>query len=156
VLGVGLRAGSPVTVVMTARSDRFDEIQRLPVLGPVIRAPFVVGPLSRSRLAEVIEGPAQRVGLAFAPGLVGRLGNDGACRGGDEADALPLLALTLREMYDLLAGGDRATFTAEDYEQAGRIEGAITRRTLAAETALPPGSDPALDRLLPRFVALSE
>ena len=44
VLGGGLDAGSPVTVVMTVRSDRFDEIQRLPVIGPMIHAPFVIAP----------------------------------------------------------------------------------------------------------------
>ena len=37
-LGGGLEPGSPVTVVMTVRSDRFDEIQRLPVIGATIRA----------------------------------------------------------------------------------------------------------------------
>ena len=33
VIGGGLGEDSPVTVVMTVRSDRFDEIQRLPVVG---------------------------------------------------------------------------------------------------------------------------
>ena len=99
--GGGLGPGSPVTAVMTVRSDRFDEIQRLPVVGPMVRAPFVIAPVSRSQLAAVIEGPAGRADLAFAPGLVGRLVND-ALRGssGEAAEALPFLAFTLREMYD--------------------------------------------------------
>jgi hypothetical protein len=43
------------------------------------------------------------------------------------------------------------------YRFAGfRIEGAIIRRTEAAESLLPPDSGPVLDRLLPRFVTLSE
>src|SRR5216683_3596202 len=66
VLGGGLGAGSPVTVVMTVRSDRFDEIQRLPVVGPMIHAPFVIAPMRRSQLAAVIEGPAGRADLTFA------------------------------------------------------------------------------------------
>ena len=156
VLGGGLVAGSPVTVVMTVRSDRFDEIQRLPVIGPVIRAPFVIAPLTRSQLAIAIEGPARRADLTFEPGLVSRLIDDAARGGAETSDALPFLAFVLREMYDLLAKEDRTVFTAADYERVGRIDGAIIRRAQAAEASLLPGSEPVLERLLPRFVALSD
>src|SRR5215831_16282357 len=121
VLGSGLGPGAPVTVVLAARSDRLAEIQQLPVIGPVIRAPFVIGPLPRSRLGEVIEGPARRAGLAFEAGLAARIAAD-AARSGDTADALPLLAFTLREMYDRLAAAGRDRFTAEGYDLAGRID----------------------------------
>ena len=156
-LGRGLGAGSPVTVVMTVRSDRFDEIQRLPVIGPMIHSPFVIAPMSRSQLAAVVEGPAGRAALRFEPGLAGRLIED-AVHGssGEAVDALPFLAFTLREMYDLAVQEDRSTFTDSDYERVGRIEGAIIQRTEAAESLLPPDSGPVLDRLLPRFVTLSE
>lgn len=157
VLGGGVEPGSPVTVVLTVRSDRFDEIQRLPAIGPLIHAPFVIAPMSQSRLARVIEGPARRADLTFEPGLVGRLVDD-AARGGrrETADALPFLAFVLREMYDLVVNDERTVFTEADYERVGRIDGAIIRRTQAAEAALPPGSDLVLDRMLPRFVALDE
>ena len=157
VLGRGLGEGSPVTVVMTVRSDRFDEIQQLPVIGPVIHSPFVIAPMNRSQLAAVIEGPARRADLTVAPGLAGRLIED-AVRGssGEAVDALPFLAFSLREMYDLAIQEDRDTLTGDDYERVGRIEGAIIRRTEAAESLLPPGSEPVLERLLPRFVTLSE
>ena len=127
---------------MTVRSDRLDEIQRLPVVGPMIHAPFVIAPMSRSQLAAVIEGPARRADLTFAPGLAGRLIED-AVRGssGEAADALPFLAFTLREMYDLAVQQDRDTFTDADYERVGRIEGAIIRRTEAAESLLPQIAD---------------
>ena len=82
---------------------------------------------------------------------------DDAARGGAEtADALPFLAFVLREMYDLLVKEDRTVFTAADYERVGRIDGAIIRRAQAAEASLLPGSEPVLERLLPRFVALSD
>jgi TIR domain/AAA ATPase domain/WD domain, G-beta repeat len=157
VLGGGLGAGSPVTVVMTVRSDRFDEIQQLPVVGPMIHAPFVIAPMGRSQLAAVIEGPAGRADLNIEAGLVGHLIDD-AVRGssGEAADALPFLAFTLREMYDLAMQEDRGAFTAADYERVGRIEGAIIRRTEAAESLLPSDSGPVLEHLLPRFVTLSE
>ena len=155
VLGGGLGAGSPVTVVMTVRSDRFDEIQRLPVIGPVIRAPFAIAPLTRPQLAIAIEGPARRADLTFEPGLVSRLIDD-AAHGAETADALPFLAFVLREMYDLLVKEDRTVLTAADYERVGRIDGAIIRRAQAAEASLPPGSEQVLEHLLPRFVALSD
>ena len=157
VLGRGLGAGSPVTVVMTVRSDRFDEIQRLPVVRPMIHAPFVIAPMRRSQLVAVIEGPAGRADLTFVPGLAGRLIED-AVRGsnGEAVDALPFLAFTLREMYDLAVQEGRGTFTDADYERVGRIEGAIIRRTQAAESLLPPESGLVLERLLPRFVTLSD
>ena len=157
VLGKGLGAGSPVTVVMTVRSDRLDEIQRLPVVGPMIDAPFVIGPIRRSQLAAIIEGPAGSADLTFSPGLVGRLIDD-AVRGGsgDAVDALPFLAFTLREMYDLVVQEGRSRFTDADYERVGCIEGAIIRRTQDAESRLPSGRDLVLERLLPRFVTLSE
>jgi WD40 repeat protein len=154
VLGGALRPGSPVTVVMTARSDRLDEIQQLPEIGTAIRDPFVIAPLNRSRLAQVIEGPASRADLTFEPGLTGRLVVDAARGPGETADALPLLAFVLREMYDQLVREDRTVFTGDDYERVGRIDGVIDRRARAAEEALPPGSDDVLDRMLTRFVAL--
>jgi WD40 repeat protein len=157
VLAGGMRPGSPVTVVLTVRSDRFDEIQKLPQLGPAIQAPFVIAPMGRSRLPVVIEGPAQRADLTLEPGLAGRLADDAARGGSGEAgDALPFLAFVLREMYDLVVREDRATFTHDDYERTGRIDGAIIRRTQAAEAALPAGSGPVLDRMLTRFVAVDE
>jgi WD40 repeat protein len=157
VLGGGVGPGSPVTIVMTVRSDRFDEIQRLPVIGPAIHAPFVIAPISRSQLAMVIEGPGRRADLAFVPGLVSCLIDDAARGSGGEAvDALPFLAFVLREMYDLAVKESRTLFTEDDYERVGRIDGAIIRRTQAAEASLLPDSELVLDRLLPRFVSLSE
>jgi len=157
VLGSGLVAESPVTAVITVRSDRFDEVQRLPEIGQMIRDPYVVSPMSRSQLAAVIEAPAARADLTFAPGLTSRLIDD-ATRGsrGEAVDALPFLASALREMYDLLVDEERVTFTESDYERVGRLEGAILRRTEAAEASLPSASEPILDQLLRRFVTLNE
>jgi WD40 repeat protein len=157
VLRGGLGPGSPVTVVMTVRSDRFGEMQRLPAIGSLIHAPVPIAPISRSQLAAVIEKPAKRADLSFEPGLVSRI-IDEAVRGssGETSDALPFLAFVLRAMYDLANKDDRTALTEDDYERVGRIDGAIKQRTLAAEASLLPNSEPVLEHLLLRFVTLSK
>jgi WD40 repeat protein len=156
-LAPAMGAGSPVTAVMTVRSDRFDEVQRLPFIGPIIHESFVVAPMDRNQLGAIIEGPARRADLSFDPGLVVRLIDDAMQgRSGEAVDSLPLLAFTLREMYDLAVKQRRRTITEADYEHVGRIEGAIARRAKAAESLLAPDAHAVLERLLPRFVTLSE
>ena len=71
-------------------------------------------------------------------------------------DALPILAFTLREMYDLATRGGRDILTMRDYQEAGQIEGAIRKRTELAESLISDDSRPLLDRLLLRFVTMSE
>jgi TIR domain len=156
VLGSGTEPGSPVTVVTTVRSDRVDEIRRLPVIGPMINQPYVIGPLGRARLRAVIEDPARRVGLRFAPDLVGQLIEDAADGGRSEAvDALPLLAVTLREMYDLASKQGRTELGKADYDDVGRIPGAIDKMIKTAESGILADSEPILNLLLPRFVTVS-
>jgi len=157
VLAEGLGTGSRVTVVMGIRTDHLDELQRLPVIGEMVNNLFAVRPIKASRLPAVIDDPAEQVGVTFETSLVARLVEDaGRWGSGETVDALPLLAFALREMYDLAASDRRCTITEADYEQVGRIEGAIEKRAEAAESLLPPGSGPVLGRLLPRFVVLSE
>ena len=107
ILATGLGPGSPVTVVMTVRSDRFEDVHGLPVIGGAIHESFVVASLDRSQLAAVIEGPARRADMTFETGLVGQLIDDAVRGGSDNAvDSLPLLAFTLREAYDLAVAQD--------------------------------------------------
>jgi len=157
VLARALGPGSPVTIVLTVRSDRFDELQHLPVIGDAVHESVVLAPMDRSQLAAVIGGPARRADLDFDAGLIARLIDD-AMRGRttEAVDSLPLLACALREMYDLAIGENRRTMTPADYEHVGRIEGAIARRAHLAESALAQPGSTVLERLLPRFVTLSD
>src|SRR5689334_8926487 len=77
--------------------------------------------LDRSRLAEVIERPAQRGGVDFTPGLVHFMVDDTA--GGD---AIPLLAYTLSELYKGV--GSEHRITIEAYEAVGGVVGALRNR----------------------------
>jgi WD40 repeat protein/energy-coupling factor transporter ATP-binding protein EcfA2 len=121
---------SPVWVVATVRSEFLSTAPERAGLAEVVDDPLVVEPLSRARLPEVIQRPAQRAGLEFAPGLVERMVEE--TTGGD---ALPLLAYTLRELYQRTGPDGRVS--AADYEAVGGVVGALQRRAdrLAAELA---------------------
>jgi WD40 repeat protein len=75
-----------------------------------------------SALSEVIEKPAERFGIRLEAGFVGRIVED--TRGGD---ALPLLAYTLRELYEK-HGRESKRFNVAQYEELGGVEGAIERK----------------------------
>jgi hypothetical protein len=109
---------SPLWVVATVRPEFLSTAPDRVGLAEVIDDSLVLEPLSRSRLSEVIEGPAQRAGLEFAPGLVERIVME--TEGGD---ALPMLAYTLSELYKGV-GRDRR-ITAGHYEDLGGVEGAL-------------------------------
>ena len=83
---------------------------------------LLVGPLDNARLAEVIERPADRAGVSFEPGLVGRMVAD---TGG--GDALPLLAHTLAALDERARGRRGAKITITDYENLGGVVGALRR-----------------------------
>ncbi|SET95117.1 TIR domain-containing protein [Geodermatophilus poikilotrophus] len=115
------RERSPLWVVATLRSEFLTSAPERAGLAEAIDDPLVVEPLSRSRLPEVIAGPARRAGLDLDPGLVERMVEDTA--GGD---ALPLLAYTLSELYDRVGPGGR--IRSADYEAVGGVVGALQRR----------------------------
>ena len=104
---------SPVWVVATVRSEFLSTAPERAGLAEVIDDPLIIEPLSRARLPIVIQQPAQRAGLQFAPGLVEQMVEE--TTGGD---ALPLLAYTLRELYQQ-AGADGVVTIAE-YQRVGR------------------------------------
>ncbi|MDX8033269.1 TIR domain-containing protein [Lentzea sp. BCCO 10_0856] len=113
-LRAGLREDSPLWVVATVRSDRTG-------LAEMIDDALVVEPLSRARLPEVVERPAQRAGIEFAPGLVARMVEEST--GGD---ALPLLACTLQQLYERV--GAEGTATIADYDAIDGVVGALHRQ----------------------------
>ena len=74
-----------------------------------------------SSLAEIIEKPAGRLGIQLEEGLSGRMVED---TGG--ADALPLLAYTLRELNEKYGAGK--LLTIDGYGRLGGVRGAIEQK----------------------------
>jgi hypothetical protein len=106
-------------VALTIRADRYEPLQVAPQLADVKTALFDdLKPLPPAGYNDVITGPARRTTaagrrLSIEPALVERLLAETA----EGADALPLLALTLKRLYDDFgADGD---LTVAEYEDMG-------------------------------------
>jgi len=105
----------------TLRSDLLGEYQSHPVFGVLATADFTVRPLTLHGFARVIEGPAQVAGLELEAGLVQDMVADT-----ETEDALPLLAFTLRELWERCGGDGR--FSLNDYRVTlGGLEGSLAR-----------------------------
>ncbi|HUO37031.1 MAG TPA: AAA family ATPase, partial [Mycobacterium sp.] len=105
----GQRLG--LVVVASIRTDRYEVMQTDPALAGLSAAVFDdLKPMPPTQFKEVITGPAERAEagghrLRIAPELVNRLLEDTA----EGGDALPLLALTLRRLYDRYASTGEIT-----------------------------------------------
>ena len=137
-------------VVATLRSDFLGEFQNHPVLQDSeyphhfrYRA-VPVDPMPLRSFPEIIRGPARLAGLQLDDGLVEAMVNDTGTR-----DALPLLAFTLRRLYERFGGDGR--LTVDEYESLGRLEGAIREEAERIITEAKPAPD-ELEALHAAFV----
>ena len=117
-------ADRQLMAVATLRSDFLGEFQNHPVLQDSeyphhfrYRA-VPVDPMPLRNFPAIIQGPARLAGLQLDDGLVEAIVQDTGTR-----DALPLLAFTLRRLYERY-GGD-GHLSVDEYESLGRLEGAI-------------------------------
>ncbi|MBY5896048.1 nSTAND1 domain-containing NTPase [Rhizobium ruizarguesonis] len=99
-------------VVATVRSDLLDEMLKGDDFA-IAHDVFTLAPLPFDRLAKVIEGPARVAALTLEEGLGARILEDV----GSTVEALPLLAFTLRELYERF--GDDGKLTIVEYEALG-------------------------------------
>ncbi len=118
-----LHEDSPVWAVAALRAEFLSSAPDRAGLAETIDDTLLLEPLSRARLPEIIQRPAQRAGIDFAPGLVQRMVED--TQGGD---ALPLLAWTLQQLYQNVAASPGRPVTSEDYEALGGVIGSLRRR----------------------------
>jgi hypothetical protein len=116
----------------TMRSDFLGTFQTHPfLLDPSYQQPFAydevtIDPMAEERFREVVRGPAERAGLRIDDDLVDRMVHDTGTR-----DALPLLAFTLRRLWDSETARSDNWFMLHEYEALGGLEGAL--RTAADE-----------------------
>jgi type II secretory pathway predicted ATPase ExeA len=115
----------PVQVVAAMRSEFLDDLRGLPALAGTRIDAYVLAPLDREMLRDVIEGPARVARLRLDNGLVAALVADTG-----SGEALPLLAFILRQLANGLPPG--GTLTRAHYDDLGGVQGALARHADAA------------------------
>lgn len=117
-----LVAGSDgrLLLVVTLRSDCLGALQLHPSRLAQQADQMLLNPMGSDGIVQVIEGPASRVGLALESGLSLRMADDTS-----SGEALPLLALTLQQLWQAHGAGGR--FSLQHYRDFGGIAKAAER-----------------------------
>ena len=144
--------GGRVFGLLTLRSDFLGSFQNHPALRGLAFADLPLGLLPVENFPQVIEGPADRAEIALEPGLVHSMIADARTD-----DALPLLAFTLREMYERCRDQQRLTLKVYR-DDLGGIKGAVARvvERIKAEGAWTPEVGRALRRAFLKLVRVND
>lgn len=108
-----------LSIILTLRGDFFDRLlEYRPLADRLEDAVVNVSPMTVEEIREVIQRPAEKVGLNFEPGLIERILDKVENRPG----YLPLLEFVLTELWKERRQG---SLTHVAYEKIGQVEGAI-------------------------------
>ncbi len=112
---------SPLLAVCTLRSDFLGDFQQHPALRELAFQSIHFGPMGRDQFEKVIEGPAEKAAIKLESGLSRVMVDDTETK-----DALPLLAFTLRELYERYS--DDGLLTLEEYrDRLGGLAGSVAK-----------------------------
>ncbi|MCC5640660.1 WD40 repeat domain-containing protein [Nostoc sp. CHAB 5844] len=116
-----LLSSSATVLVTTMRADFLgNALSYRPFADVLQNADVKLGPMNREELTQVIEKPAQKLGVTFETGLVERILDDVENQPGN----LPLLEFALTELWNKRSGKQ---LTHKIYEEIGQVEGALAR-----------------------------
>ena len=142
--------GGPCTVILTMRADYYARAATLPALAQTLGAhQYLVGPLDRDGLRQVIEQPALAAGLTLGPGLVDVVLDDVV----DQPGALPLLEHALLEVWERRQG---TLLTVDAYTATGGVRGALAARAEDIWSSFTGAEQDATKHLLLRLVQTAE
>ncbi|BAY65347.1 WD-40 repeat-containing protein [Calothrix brevissima NIES-22] len=114
-------SASATVWVTTMRADFLgNALSYRPFADVLQNADLKLGPMNREELTQVIEKPAQKLGVTFEIGLVKRILEDVENQPGN----LPLLEFALTELWNKRRGKQ---LTHKIYEEIGQVEGALAR-----------------------------
>ena len=134
-------------ILIALRADFFGRVAPYVELTDLAGANHVLlGPMTRSELRRVIDGPAERAGLGVEPELVDALVDDVA----GETGGLPLLSTAL---LDLWLARDGRVLTLSSYERTGGVSGAVGRHAEEAFQSLDAEEQAIARRIVLRLVA---
>jgi tetratricopeptide (TPR) repeat protein len=122
-----LADGMPFIVLMGLRSDYLGHLQQARALQARFEE-FSLKPMPLERVRDIIEGPARVAALTVDEALI-----TAAMKNAPTEDVLPLLAFTLRELYDRFAKSGRLTVEAyralgDDKAGLSPLENAVRRK----------------------------
>jgi WD40 repeat protein len=140
---------SRTVVVPTIRADFYGHCADYPNLAAKLQDSVLVGPLSEGELRQVIERPADLVGLVLEPGLVETIMGDVA----NEPGALPLLSHALLETWQRRRGH---TLTLAGYTESGGVTGAIAQTADSVLQQLTPEQQSIARSVFLRLTELGE
>ena len=141
---------SRLRVVLTLRADFYDRPLGHRAMGELLRrGTEVITPMSPDELERAIDGPAERVGVRFEPGLLAEIVAEVAARAG----ALPLLQYALTELFEQRRG---AVVELTSYRAMGGVSGALVRRAEALYDGLDAAAKSMARQVLLRLVTLGE
>ena len=129
-LKCALRDDRRLVILTTVRPDLFGPLLEGPA-ADLFSEQVVVVPMTRRRLASVIEGPARAARVELGDGVVHRMLEDTA-----GADALPVLSYLLHYLWEHAA--DDGLITLEEYEREMGDHNVIASHAEAAADALAP------------------
>jgi basic membrane lipoprotein Med (substrate-binding protein (PBP1-ABC) superfamily)/DNA-binding SARP family transcriptional activator len=135
-----------IRALLTVRADFYDQPMLYPEFAKLFTDNVVnVIPLTPAGIEAAAVGPAQRVGVGFAPNLLAELVSDMT----NQPGALPLFQYTLTELFD---ERDNSTMTLDGYRRIGGLAGALSRRADAVFASLDPDEQKTTRNVFLRLV----
>jgi tetratricopeptide (TPR) repeat protein len=164
------RAGGPIYVVITMRSDNLGDCALIPGLAEQINLSLYLTPrMTRAQCREAIEGPASVMGFDIEPRLVSHLLNDltflapweadGATTQSQlrsrQADQLPLMQHVLSRLCQLArrrSAAERPVLTLADYLASGQLGGTLDQHADEVRSRLSPPAQANVGRVFRALV----
>ncbi len=146
---ISLIDSGSVSVVLTLRSDAYVAALKHEPLAEFLRGSTLeLNPMTREELLSAMIEPARKRNVEFEHGLPERIHNDL----GNEPGNLPLLALTLNEMW---GRRQQETLTNAAYSEIGGVQGCFVRHVEAAYNNLSSEKQKIARRILMRLAPAS-
>ncbi|MDJ1177548.1 pentapeptide repeat-containing protein [Roseofilum sp. BLCC_M91] len=142
-------ADSPLVLVLTMRADFLGNALSYASFAQVLNDDMKLGAMNHTELRDVIEKPAQKLGVTFELGLVETILDDVE----DEPGNLPLLEFALTELWK---GRKGKKITHLAYQDIGKVQGALTRHADRILSKLTPEETKAAQRIFLKLVNLGE
>ncbi|MEU9305463.1 trypsin-like peptidase domain-containing protein [Streptomyces sp. NPDC048269] len=158
-LTTAIASHAALSVILVMRDDFYPQLAA--VAPELLEAALpgllnVPGTLSRDDLQDIIELPARSVGARFETGLSEQIITDvlaaapeGTARGRAPVTVLPLLELTLKELWERRHDG---CLTHDAYRRVGGVTGSLTTWCDTALNRIPQDHQPIAQRILTSLV----